>query len=138
MTRAAPRGASYAARVPPDPAPPLVQIFGRDDDRGTRAATRFFKERRLAAQLIDIRRKPIAPAELRRFVDVLGARALADTEGRAWLDAGLGYLSMTDVDLAARLLADQRLLRLPLVRIGSAVTAGPDEPAWRHALAEAK
>jgi arsenate reductase len=120
------------------PAPPLVQIFGRDDDRATRAAIRFFRERRVPAQLIDLRRKPIAPAELRRFIDRLGARALADTTGRAWLDGGLGYLSMTDADLAGRLLADQRLLRLPLVRIGSSVTAGPDEPAWRRALAEAK
>ncbi len=118
-------------------APPLIQIFGRDDDRATRAAIRFFKERRLTAQVIDLRRKPIAAGELRRFVDRLGARALADTDGRAWHDAGIGYLSMTDADLAARLLADQRLLRLPLIRIGDAVAAGPDEAAWRRALTEA-
>ena len=111
-----------------------IQVFGRDDDRGTRAAVRFFRERRLAAQVIDLRRKPIAAGELRRFVERLGARAVADIDGRAWRDAGLGYLSLTDADLADRLLADQRLLRLPLVRIGTAVSAGPDEPGWRRAL----
>jgi arsenate reductase (glutaredoxin) len=119
------------------PAPPPlgpIQVFGRGDDRGTRAAIRFFSERRIAAQVIDIRRKPIAVGELRRFVEQLGARALADTDGRAWRDAGLAYLSMTDEDLAGRILADQRLLRLPLVRIGTAVSAGPEPAAWKRLL----
>jgi arsenate reductase-like glutaredoxin family protein len=123
-------------RQAPPPAV-LVQIFGRDDSRETRAAIRFFRERRIEPQVIDLRRKPIAPGELRRFVDRLGARALADTEGRLWRDAGLGYLSMTDAELAERLLADQRLLRLPLVRIANGVAAGRDEPRWRTLLAEA-
>jgi arsenate reductase-like glutaredoxin family protein len=111
-----------------------VQVFGREDDRGTRAAIRFFRERRIQAQVIDLRRKPIAAGELRRFVERLGPRALADVDGRTWKDAGLGYLSMSDDDLVARLLADQRLLRLPLVRIGTGFAAGPDEAAWRRLL----
>jgi len=78
----------------------------------------------------------MAPAELRRFVDRLGARVVADTDGRAWRDAGLGYLSMTDAELTARLLADQRLLRLPLIRVGNGVAAGPDDAAWKRLLAE--
>jgi arsenate reductase-like glutaredoxin family protein len=119
----------------PQPTGP-VQVFGRDDDRGTRAAIRFFRERRIAAQVVDISRKPIAAGELRRFVDRLGARALADTEGRRWRDAGLGYLSMSDDELAGRLLGDQRLLRLPLVRIGNGFAAGPDDAAWRRLLAQ--
>ena len=120
------------SRVPPPEV--LVQVFGRDDSRETRAAIRFFRERRIEPQLIDLRRKPIAAGELRRFVERLGARALADTSGRAWRDGGLGFLSMTDVELADRLLADQRLLRLPLVRIADGVASGPDEPAWKRLL----
>ena len=116
---------------------PLIQVFGRDDSQPTRAAERFFRDRRLAFQLIDLRRKPIAAGELRRFVERLGAQALADTEGRRWRDLGLGYLRMTDAELADRLLADQSLLRLPLVRIGSGVAAGKDEAAWKRLLAEA-
>jgi arsenate reductase len=111
-----------------------IQVFGRDDDRATRAAIRFFRERRLTAQVIDLRRKPIAAGELRRFVERLGASALADTDSRAWRDAGLGYLSMTDDDLARRLLADQRLLRLPLVRIGNGFAAGDDPATWKRLL----
>ena len=115
----------------PKPAGPLIQVFGTPDSQPTRAAMRFFKERRLEIHFVDIGRKPMAAGELRRFVDRLGARALADTEGKAWRDAGLGYLSMTDQDLADRLLANQRLLKIPLVRIDNGFAAGKDEPAWR-------
>lgn len=116
---------------------PIVQVFGTDDSQATRAAMRFFRERRIAAQAIDLRRKPMAAGELRRFVERLGARVLADEAGRAWREAGLGYLRMDDAELASRLLADQRLLRLPLVRVGSGCAAGRDEAAWRRLLAEA-
>ncbi len=112
-----------------------AQVFGLERDQATRAALRFFKERRIAVHFVDLRRKPIAPGELRRFVERLGARSVADTEGRPWREAGLGYLSMTDTELTERLLADQRLLRLPLVRVGQAVAAGRDETAWRRLVA---
>ncbi len=127
--------ATLAPMSPSAPATPgPIQVFGRDDDRGTRAAIRFFRERRIDVQVVDLRRKPIAAGELRRFVERLGARALSDADGRAWRDAGLGYLSMTDDELAVRLLADQRLLHLPLVRVGNGFAAGPDEVAWRRLL----
>ena len=113
------------------PAGPLVQVFGTPDSQPTRAALRFFKERRLEVHLVDIHRKPMALGELRRFVERLGARALVDTEGKAWRDAGLGYLSMSDADLADRLLNDQRLLNIPLVRIDNGFSAGRNEAAWK-------
>jgi arsenate reductase-like glutaredoxin family protein len=116
---------------------PLIQVFGREDSQETRAALRYFKERRLVVQLVDLRRKPMAAGELRRFVERLGPEALADTAGRAWTDAGLGYLRMTPGELAARLLADQRLLRIPLVRIANGFSAGRDEAAWKALLAKA-
>lgn len=116
---------------------PIVQVFGAPDSQATRAAQRFFRERRVAIQFIDVRRKPMAPAELRRFVDRLGARAVADESSRAWRDAGFDDLRMTDDELADRLLADQRLLRLPLVRIANGVAAGKDETAWKALLTAA-
>jgi len=120
---------------PPKPAGPLVQIFGTPDSQPTRAALRFFKERRIDVHFVDVRRKPMAAGELRRFVERLGARALADEQGKAWKDAGLGYLSMPDADLAERLLADQRLLNIPLVRVDNGFAAGRNEPAWKALLA---
>jgi arsenate reductase-like glutaredoxin family protein len=118
--------------MPPTPsASPAVQVFGFEDSPSTRAALRFFRERRIAVHFVDLQRKPIAPGEIRRFVERLGARALADTDGRRWRELGLGYLRMTDSDLTEKLLADQRLLRLPLVRAGNAFAAGGDEGAWK-------
>ncbi len=114
-----------------------LQIFGTPDSQSTRAALRFFKERRIEVHLVDVRRKPLAATELRRFVDRLGTRALADEESKAWREAGLGYLRMDDFELAQRLLADQRLLRLPLIRVGNVVAAGRDEAAWKSMVAAA-
>lgn len=114
------------------PAAVPVQIFGLENDQATRAAQRFFKERRVVISFVDLRKRPIAAGELRRFVEKLGARAVADTDGRAWRDAGLAYLAMDDAELAERLLADQRLLCLPLIRAGNTLSAGRDEAAWRR------
>jgi len=109
---------------------PDIQVFGLDDSSMTRAAQRFFRERRIVVSYVDLRKRRIAPAELRRFVDRIGARALLDETSRAYRDAGLGYLSMSDAEIVERLLADPRLLKLPLVRHGNDVTAGRAEGAW--------
>ncbi len=108
-----------------------VQIFGHDRDQATRAAVRFFKERRIAIHQVDLTRKPIARGELRRFVDRLGARALLDETGKAYQDAGLRYLRMDDSEIVERLLATSALLRLPLVRFGNEVAVGRAESTWK-------
>jgi arsenate reductase (glutaredoxin) len=113
---------------------PNVQVFGTSDSQTTRAALRFFRERRIDVHLVDVRRRPLAPAELRRFIDKLGARALVDEDSKLWR-ASLAYLQMDDFELAERLHSDQRLLKLPLIRIGNAVAAGRDEAAWKAMLA---
>ena len=112
-----------------------IQVFGRDDSQATRAALRFFKERRVPVSYVNLRTRPIASGELRRFVERLGAAACAETDGKVWREVGLGYLRMDDGELAARLLADQRLLRLPLCRDGNRFTAGLAEPAWKEWIA---
>jgi arsenate reductase (glutaredoxin) len=115
-------------------APTTIQVFGHEKDRATRAAQRFFKERRVAISFVDLRKRPIAPGELRRFVDRLGARALIDETSRAYRDGGLGYLRMGDAEIVERLLADQTLLLMPLVRNGNEVTAGRAETTWKEWL----
>ena len=120
---------------PAAPAPaPGVQIFGHDRDPGTRAAQRFFKERRIAIHQVDLTRKPIARGELQRFVQKLGARALLDESSKAYRDAGLGFMRLDDAEIVERLLATPALLRLPLVRFGNDVAAGRDETGWRRLL----
>jgi arsenate reductase-like glutaredoxin family protein len=117
--------------MPATPSGPAIQVFGTEDSPPTRAALRFFRERRIQVHFVDLRRKPMAPGELRRFVERLGAARLADTEGRPWRERGLGYVRMSDAELAEKLLTEQGLLRLPLVRAGNVFAAGRDEAAWR-------
>ena len=114
---------------------PDIQVFGVEKDPATRAAQRFFRERRIVVSFVDLRKRRIAPAELRRFVERLGAAALLDETSKAYRDAGLGYLRMDEEDIVIRLLADQSLLRLPLVRYGNEVTAGRAETTWKAWLA---
>jgi arsenate reductase-like glutaredoxin family protein len=119
----------------PAPAGPTVQLFGLADSRPTQTALRFFKERRVNVTYVDLRRKPIAPGELRRFVERLGVAALLDTEGRQYRDLGLAYMRLGEDEIVERLLANHGLLRLPLVRFGNAVTAGTADATWRSWLA---
>ena len=111
-------------------APTTIQVFGTEGDQATRAVLRFFKERRVPISFVDLRKRPIASGELRRFVERLGAQALLDPTSRGYRDAGLGYLSLDDAGIVARVLIDPSLLRLPLVRHGNDVTIGRDETTW--------
>ena len=107
-----------------------MQVFGRKDSRDTQKALRFFSERRVPVHFVDVATHPPAPGELRRFARRLGVGALLDTDGRRYRDLGLAYLRSTDDELLDRLIADPGLLRLPLVRSGTAFTVGSAEPTW--------
>jgi len=122
----------------PVPPGPSIQIFGAPDSRATQAALRFFKERRVSVVYVDLRRKPIAPGELKRFVEKLGAAALIEAESKRYKDLGLGYMRLESDEIVARLLADNALLRLPLVRYGSFFTAGPADATWKAWLSAVK
>ena len=117
---------------------PNIEVFGIEDSQATRAAVRFFRERRIVVRYVDLRKKPISRRELRRFVDRLGVTALLDVESRADEDVGVADLATDSADTVTRLLADVRLLRLPLVRYGENVTAGKAEATWRAWLARSK
>lgn len=111
-----------------------VQIFGLKNSQASRAAERFFKERRVPIQFVDLKIKPIAPGEIRRFVERFGLAALLDSEGKAYVDAGLKYLKMTDTELLGKIEREPALLRLPLVRADKHVSVGRDEEAWKGML----
>jgi arsenate reductase-like glutaredoxin family protein len=105
------------------------------NSQASRAAERFFKERRVGIQFVDLKQKPLAPAEINRFIQRFTLAALLDTESKAYIDAGLKYLKVSDSDLLARIERDPKLLRLPLVRAGNRLSVGHDETSWREMLA---
>lgn len=108
-----------------------VQIFGVKSSQATRAAERFFKERRVTIQMVDLKQRALAPGEIRRFVEKFGWDALLDREGKAYIDAGLKYLKVSESDLLSRIEKEPLLLRLPLVRGGNLLSVGKDEEAWK-------
>ena len=108
-----------------------VQIFGLKNSPETRAAERFFKERRVTIHMVDLKVKPMAGGEIKRFIERFGLAGLLDSEGKAYIDAGLKYYKLTDAELLARIERDPKLLRLPLVRGGKVLSIGRDEDSWR-------
>lgn len=115
-----------------------VQIFGLRKSQASRAAERFFKERGVAVHYVDLAAKPMAPGEIRRFVEKFGLRSLMDREGKAWADSGLAYMTLSDADLLRRIEETPALLRLPLVRAGNRLTAGEDMEGWKAMAVELK
>jgi len=112
-----------------------IQIFGVRNSQATRAAERFFKERRATIQMVDLKKKAIAAGEIKRFVERFGWTGLVDTEGKAYIEAGLEYLRLSEAELMGRIERDPALLRLPLVRGGKLVSIGHDEASWKAMLA---
>lgn len=112
-----------------------VQIFGVKDSRATRAAERFFKERRAVIHMVDLKQKPMAGGEIKRFIERFGLAALLDSEGKAFIDAGLKYLKLSDAEMLGRIEREPKLLRLPLVRATNRLSVGHDEDAWNLMLA---
>ena len=112
-----------------------VQIFGLKNSPATRAAERFFKERRVAIHMVDLKQKPMAPGEIKRFIECFGLAGLLDSEGKAYLDAGLRYYKLSDAELLGRIERDPKLLRLPLIRGANRVSIGHDEESWKAMVA---
>ena len=112
----------------------IVQIFGLKNSSATRAAERFFKERRTAIQLVDLKQKPMAPGEIKRFIQRFGLAGLLESDGKAYIDEGLAYLKLPDTELLGRIERSPQLLRLPLVRAGQRLSVGHDESSWKEML----
>jgi arsenate reductase-like glutaredoxin family protein len=112
----------------------MIQVFGVKGSAATRAAERFFKERGTKIQFIDLKQKPMAPGEIRHFVDRFGLAGLLDLESKSYLDAGLKYLKISDRELLEKIEKEPRLLKLPFVRESKHVSIGHDEKSWKAML----
>ena len=108
-----------------------LQIFGTRKCPDTRKAERFFRDRGVAYQFIDLVEKGISPGELASVKAAVGAAALLDTEGRRFRDRGLAY---QDYDAEAEILADPLLARTPIVRDGPKAVIGHDPAGWKRML----
>jgi arsenate reductase (glutaredoxin) len=113
-----------------------LQIFGTKKCPDTRKTERFFKERRVSYQLIDLAQKGPSAGELRKIANVVGGMdKLIDRDGRRYVDRGLKYAAPTGPRIEQILLDDPLLLRTPIVRAGDRATVGYDDQTWLGWLA---
>ena len=86
-------------------------------------------------QFVDLKQKPMAPGEIKRFIDRFGLTGLLDSEGKAYVDAGLKYLKVSESEMLQKIEREPKLLRLPLVRAANRLSIGQDEESWKAMLA---
>jgi arsenate reductase len=114
----------------------MIQIFGTKKSADTRRAERWFRERGVALQIIDLRDKGLSPGELRSVAQAVGGiEQLIDREGTAYRDLGLRAAAPTGPRIEQWLLDKPLLLRMPIVRDGKRATVGIAEDKWKMWLA---
>lgn len=109
-----------------------IQIFGTNKSQDTKKALRFFKERGIKPQFVDLTQRAIAAGELKRFSQKHGLNSLVNTKSKAYDKAGLEYLKVTDEQLMQKLMDAPALMVQPLVRSGATAMVGWDEAFWRE------
>lgn len=109
-----------------------VQVFGTKKSPATRAALRFFAERRIRTHFVDLQQRAASVGELRRFVQKFGIAGVLDRDSKRFAELGLGMAAYSDERWLEKLADEPLLLRQPLVRSGSQLTVGAAEAQWKE------
>lgn len=108
-----------------------IQIYGKAKCFETQKAQRYFKERGIPFQYIDLPKYGLSPGEFRSVKRALGGlAALIDTKAKGYADSSIPYLT-GEAALEEKLLANPGLLKTPIVRNGSRATVGYAPEIWR-------
>ena len=106
-----------------------IQIFGKNKCFDTKKAERWFKERRIKVQYIDLPKYGMSRGELQSVRQAVGLPALLDeTVPGAEVVRYLAH----DEDKLERLFEDPRLIRTPVVRNGKRATVGYRPEIWEN------
>jgi arsenate reductase-like glutaredoxin family protein len=108
-----------------------VQIFGTKKSSETRAALRFFAERRIKTHFVDLNERGASPRELERFIQKFGLDALIDRESKRYKELGLTHAHLSPQRWVDKLVDEPLLLRMPLVRYESKLTVGEAQGEWK-------
>ena len=108
-----------------------IQVFGTKKCNETKKAQRFFKERGIKFQFIDMNEKEISKGELRSVCQVVGGidavinEECKDKEALALVK----YISADERE--EKLLANQQVIKTPIVRNGKQATVGYQPDIWK-------
>ncbi len=109
---------------------PNIQIYFVKRNFDVQKAERFFKERRVPFQSVDMRRHAPGRRELELFARAVGGMsALLDRSSPKVLSHPAAYMRDEDA-IAEELIEDPSLMLAPVVRNGQKVTIGVHEDIW--------
>ena len=100
-------------------------------------AERFFKERRISYQRVDVLKFGIGKRELESVVSTVGLDAVCDKDSKAFRESVIAYTQNRDTILSG-LIEKPQLLRLPIVRNGRLATVGYCPDVWEKWIEEKK
>ena len=108
-----------------------IQIFGTKKSSDTRKAERFFKERGIKFQFVDLKEKAMSKGEFKSVLQAVGGLdAMIDQNCKDKdLLALIKYIAAEDK--AQKALENQSVLKLPVVRNGKAATVGYQPEVWK-------
>ena len=104
-----------------------IQIYGKSKCFDTKKAERWFKERRIKYQYVDLPRYGMGRRELENVRSAVGAEALLDEKAKG--AELVKYLARPE-DRLEKLLEQPELLRTPIVRNGKKATVGYAPEIW--------
>ncbi|MGL4533586.1 MAG: arsenate reductase family protein [Fusobacteriaceae bacterium] len=106
----------------------IVQIFGKKSCNETKKAQRFFKERNIKVQFIDLTEKAPSKRELEIFLKYYNLENLLDSEGKEYNKRNLKYIVY---DLEELLLENPILFKTPIIRHNNGVILGYDSEKYK-------
>ncbi|WP_297596866.1 ArsC/Spx/MgsR family protein [uncultured Cetobacterium sp.] len=107
----------------------IVQIFGKKSCNDTKKAQRFFKERGIKTQFINILEKEISEGELKIITNKFDLEDLLDKDGNEYKKRNLNYMVY---DVKEILVEYPALYRTPIVRFKNKVTLGNQPIIWKE------
>jgi arsenate reductase-like glutaredoxin family protein len=108
-----------------------IQIYGRSKCFDARKAERYFKERKIKFQSIDIDRYGLSKGELASVKAAIGIDNLMDIDGKEYERLNLKYIN-TGETREEMLLNNSRLYVSPIVRNGKQATIGYKPDVWKN------
>ncbi len=106
-----------------------IQIFGIKKCFDTKKAERYFKERRISFQYVDLDIKGLSKGELQSVKSALGLQALINTKSKSYQKLNLDKISSAGVR-EELLLNNPSLYQTPIVRNGKQATVGYAPEVW--------
>ena len=107
-----------------------IQIFGKKKCFDTKKAERYFKERRIKFQKIDLIQKGVSPGELKSIIQGVGIHRLIDTNSPFYEESLIAETQ--DVETMKEILLDYtEILKTPIVRNGRKATVGYAPDVWK-------